>query len=303
MSVSVIIPCYNGGPFLRESIESVLRQTQPPAQVIVVDDGSTDDSAAVAASFPEVLLVRQTNHGLCLTRNRGLAEATAEFVVFQDADDCLLPHALETGLAAVRAHPDSGFVYGFNRPISADGRALPEPTRRFVDDASYRRTLEGDTLVPPGCAMFRRALVEKVGAFRDGASPTEDYDIYLRLGREATIFCHNQVVVEYRQHGDNMSAKSPSRGLRSAHRALEAQREFVRGRPELERALEDGRRHGGQIFGPGVAFDAVEHLRRGQHTTALSTFALALRWHPRGLLDVARHYALRATGGTDAKRR
>ncbi|MEX2209237.1 MAG: glycosyltransferase family A protein [Myxococcota bacterium] len=303
MSVSVIIPCYNSGPFLRESIESALRQTRPPEQVIVIDDGSSDDSASVAASFPQVRLVRQSNQGPSLTRNRGLAEATGEFVVFQDADDRLLPDAIEIGLRALREHPASGFVYGFHRQILADGRALPDPPRRLVTDASYLRTLEGDTLVPPGCAVFRRALVEAVGGFRGEALLSEDYDFYLRLGREAPIHCHNQIVVEYRQHSSNISSHSPSGGLRSAHRALEAQREFVKGRPELERALEHGKRHWGHIFGPGVAFEAIEQLRKGRLATAFSTFALALRWHPRGLVDVAGHYAGRVTGSAAAKRR
>jgi len=303
MTVSVIIPCYNGGPFLRDAIESALEQTRPPEQVIVVDDGSTDDSASVASSFAEVLLVRQPNHGLCFTRNRGLAEATGEFVVFHDADDRLLPEALEIGVRALREHRASGFAYGFHRLISADGRAQPDPPRRLVTDASYLRTLEGDTLVPPGCAVFRRAHVEAVGGFRDESFPTEDYDFYLRLSREAPIHCHNQVVVEYRQHGGNISAKSASRGLRSAHRTLEAQREFVRGKPELERALERGKAHWGRIFGPGVAFEAVEQLRGGRIGTSLGTFALALRWYPRGLVGVAQHYARRVTGSVAAKRR
>lgn len=303
MSVSVIIPCYNGGRFLREALESALRQTRPPAQVIVVDDGSSDDSVAVAQSVPGVRLIRQQNRGASLARNRGIEEATGEFLIFTDQDDRLLPDAIEIGLDALREHPTSGFTYGFHRPIHFDGRAAPEPPRRLVTDASYLRTLEGDTLVPPGCAMFRRSVVEAVGGFRDGTFPTEDYDFYLRVSREAPIHCHNRVVIEYRQHDANASAASPSRGLRSAHRTLEAQREFVRGRPELERALEHGKRHWGHIFGPAIAFEAVEQLRKGRIATAVDSFALALRWHPRGLVDVAGHYARRVTGTATAKRR
>jgi len=95
--VSVVIPCYNGARFLRESLESVRAQTRPPEQVIVVDDGSTDDSAEIAASTPGVELIRQANLGACLARNAGLARATGELLVFHDADDRLLPHALERG--------------------------------------------------------------------------------------------------------------------------------------------------------------------------------------------------------------
>ncbi len=303
MSVSVIIPCYNGGRFLREALESAQRQTCPPAQVIVVDDGSTDDSVDVALSVPGVRLIRQANRGASLARNRGIEEATGEFLIFTDQDDRLLPDAIEIGLHALREHPTSGFTYGFHRPIDQAGRAAPDPPRRLVTDASYLRTLEGDTLVPPGCAMFRRTLVDAVGGFHDGTFPTEDYDFYLRVSREAPIHCHNRVVIEYRQHDANASAASPSRGLRSAHRTLETQRGFVRGKPELERALEHGKRHWGHVFGPGVAFEGVEQLRHGRLATGLGTLALALRWHPRGLAEVAQHYARRAAGQTRATRR
>ncbi len=297
MTVSVVIPCYNGARYLREGIESVFEQTRPPEQVIVVDDGSTDDSAEIAASIACVQVIRQPNRGACLARNAGLARATGEFVVFHDADDRLLPHALEIGLDAHASHPGCAFVFGFNRTILADGSAKAEPARAPVNDASYLRTLEGETLVPPGAAMFRRLAVEAVGGFRDGTFPTEDYDLYLRISREAPIRCHNQVVAEYRAHGGNATSGGSVRTLRSVLRVLEDQRDFVRGRSELEQALERGRRHWGRVFGPRIAFEAVEQLRRGRLTRSLDALALSLRWHPRGLLDVVRHLARRRANG------
>jgi glycosyltransferase involved in cell wall biosynthesis len=296
MSVSVVIPCYNGERFVREAIESALRQTRPPAQVIVVDDGSSDRTVGIAMSVAGATVIAQANRGASLARNRGIAEATGEFLVFLDHDDRLLPDALEIGTKALAEHPECGFVYGFHRLIDSHGNELPEPPRRRVDDASYLRTLQGDTLVPPGCAMFRRSVIERIGGFRDGAFPTEDYDLYLRAGRAAPIHCHNRVVVDYRWHGANASGAQSARSLRAALRTLEAQREFVRGKPELERALETGRRHWGQVFGPGVAHEAVENLRRGRLRRAAGCLALALRWHPRGLVQVASHYVRRAAG-------
>ncbi len=300
MGVSIVIPCYNGGRYVREAVECALRQTIPPEQVIVVDDGSKDDSVRVASSVAGVRVISQENRGASLARNRGLAEATGEYVIFTDHDDRLLPDAIEIGLRAFAQHPESGFVYGFHRSIDMLGRPAPDIVRRHVADASYRRTLEGDTLVPPGCAMFRREALDAVGGFHDGTFPTEDYDLYLRVSRSAPIFCHNQVVIEYRWHGENASGVSPSRGLRSAIRTLERQRDFVRGNAELERALETGKRHWGHVFGPGVAFEAVQQLRDGELGTSLATLALALRWHPRGLLDVAIHFARRAGGARPA---
>ncbi len=302
MSVSVIIPCFNGAPFLRESIESALQQSQPPEQVIVVDDGSTDDSVEIARAISGVTVIQQENGGASAARNRAMGVASGEFVVFHDADDRLLPDALAIGARELTTRRECGFVHGFSRQIFAD-RPPIEPLPRQLHDASYQRTLEGDTFVPPGCAMFRRAAVEAVGGFRGWLWPTDDYDLYLRVSREAPIHCHNQTVVEYRMHQTNATSSSPARMLRAVLRVLDDQRSFVRGRPTLERALESGRRHWGHVFGPGIAFEAVEQLRRGQLGASLKSFALLAAWHPRGVLDVARHYAGRATGGVAAARR
>jgi len=103
--VSVVIPCYNQAHFLGEAIESVLAQSYPNFEIIVVDDGSTDDTSEVARRYPGVRLVRQENKGLSGARNAGLAHSEEEYVVFLDADDRLLPDALETVLEHLEAHP------------------------------------------------------------------------------------------------------------------------------------------------------------------------------------------------------
>src|SRR5215213_3125487 len=96
--VSVVIPCYNQAHFLGEAIESVLAQSYPNFEIVVVDDGSTDDTSEVAGSYPKVRLVRQENQGLSGARNAGLARSEGEYVVFLDADDRLRPEALEAHL-------------------------------------------------------------------------------------------------------------------------------------------------------------------------------------------------------------
>jgi glycosyltransferase involved in cell wall biosynthesis len=86
-TISVIIPCYNGAEFLAETIESVRRQTYPPLEVIVVDDGSTDNTGEVVARYPEVKYIRQKNQGGGVARNTGLRESKGDYLVFQDQDD------------------------------------------------------------------------------------------------------------------------------------------------------------------------------------------------------------------------
>ncbi|HWO47940.1 MAG TPA: glycosyltransferase family A protein, partial [Solirubrobacterales bacterium] len=115
--VSVVIPCWNQAHYLGEAIESALSQSYPSLEVIVVDDGSEDNSAAVAARFPGVRCLRQGNSGVAAARNRGLAEAGGEYAVFLDADDRLLPDALAVGVRELEARPETAFAAGMPRDI------------------------------------------------------------------------------------------------------------------------------------------------------------------------------------------
>src|SRR5215203_3209221 len=110
--VSVIIPCYNQGAFLAESVQSALSQTYPCVEIVVVNDGSTDDTEAVAARFPEVRCVTQENRGLAGARNRGLAESRGDLLIFLDADDRLLPGAIDTGVRVLSQDSAAAFAAG-----------------------------------------------------------------------------------------------------------------------------------------------------------------------------------------------
>src|SRR5262245_38480777 len=120
-AVSVVIPCYNQARFLSDAIESALDQTCPPLEVIVVDDGSTDHTASVAARYHGLKYLRQRNAGAPSARNYGFRESHGEFLLFLDADDRLVPEALAHGLAALRHHNDWVFATGHVRLIAADG--------------------------------------------------------------------------------------------------------------------------------------------------------------------------------------
>src|SRR5918998_3304628 len=135
--VSVIIPCYNQGRFLSEAIESVLAQTYPHVETIVVDDGSTDDTSNIAARYSGVRCIRQGNQGLAAARNTGLGESKGGYLVFLDADDRLLPNALETGLECLKAHPECALAYGHCTLITVDGSFLKQWSRQFIDGDRY----------------------------------------------------------------------------------------------------------------------------------------------------------------------
>src|SRR4051794_12323832 len=124
-TVSVVIPCFNQGRFLPDALESVLAQTFPAAEIVVVDDGSTDETAAAARRYPNVRCIRQRNRGLASARNTGLMHTAGECVVFLDADVRLRPEAVEIGVRELQAHPECALVWGRCVRIDEHGRQLP----------------------------------------------------------------------------------------------------------------------------------------------------------------------------------
>src|SRR5262245_56603663 len=119
--VSVIIPCYNQGRFLAEAIESIMVQVLPDVEIIVVNDGSTDNTAEVAAHYPQVRYIYQQNQGLAAARNTGLRHSTGRYLVFLDADDRLLPEALIHNQKYLEARPECAFAFGRFRLITKEG--------------------------------------------------------------------------------------------------------------------------------------------------------------------------------------
>ena len=204
-SVSVVIACYKQSSFVAEAIESVLAQTYQASEIIVVDDGSPDDSATVVARYPTVRYVYQQNQGLPGARNTGLECASGIYVNFLDADDRLLPHALDTGVKYLDADPSWAFVAGKHQLISEDGSPLPGPKQQNVVKDCYRELMHHNFIACHNSVMYRRDVLLVVGGFDSALDSSEDWDIYLRIAQKFPIYCHDEVVSEYRQHSSNTS--------------------------------------------------------------------------------------------------
>ena len=140
LGVTVVITTYNHAHFLGEALASARSQSHAPEEVIVVDDGSTDDPAAVVARFPGVRLIRQDNKGLAAARNTGWRATKSRFVVFLDADDRLMPDALVANLRRFEEQPESAFVYGGYRWIDVGGRVLRTVPPRRSERTRMRRS-------------------------------------------------------------------------------------------------------------------------------------------------------------------
>jgi glycosyltransferase involved in cell wall biosynthesis len=237
--VSVVIPCYNHGRFLADAIRSVQAQIYRAFEIIVVDDGSNDNTAEIASAWPEVKYLRQPNEGLGSARNRGLAASRGAFLIFLDADDSLLPNALATGCEALNAHPDCAFVYGHCTLVTDSGVPLFHPGQMPVKEDHYYHLLQRCFVWTPGTVMFRRSALDKLGPFDASVGPTADYEMYLRAARSFSILCHDQTVLQYRQHRANMS-KNCELMLDSVLPVLYRQWDFVKDNPRLKRAWKTG---------------------------------------------------------------
>ena len=275
-SVSVVITTYDHAHFLGAALASVAAQSHPVDEVIVVDDGSTDDPGAVVARWPDVTLIRQDNRGLAAARNTGLRAARSPFVLFLDADDLLTPVAVAAGLACFDRHPDAALVYGAHRRIDVGGTPIGGRRYEPVSGDPLAALLRGNLIAMHATVLYRRDVLVAAGGFDERLRLCEDYDVYLRLARSHPLASHPVETALYRWHGDNMSTRS--RTMLEAVLALHrAHRPDAPRSSETARAWRTGRRAWRRYYAQEVLAGARAAGRRPA-TSALSAGRLAPRW-------------------------
>ena len=292
--VSVVIPCYNGGRFLREAIESVLHQTYPAAEIVVVNDGSTDDTAAVARSYERVVYIEQRNQGATVARNTGMRSSTGDLMVFLDADDRLQPHALATGVESLEAHPEWAFVSGNVCVIGEDGSPRSVPKQRPLSGDPYFQLLRSNYIWTPGAVMYRRDILRAVNGYVAWAGASADYELNVRIARCFPIGRHDQVVLDYRQHPSSMSSDVRYM-LKSAVTVRRAERRHASRTAEGKQAWQAGiaivRANYSERLITQMKSDLGVAGRRGRG--AISVWYVAC-YHPAGLIRLARGVLRRA---------
>jgi glycosyltransferase involved in cell wall biosynthesis len=201
--VSIIIPCYNGAQHLGEAIASVFHQSHPAIELILVDDGSWDDTAAIAAQHPTARYIYQSNQGVAAARNRGIQESAGNYLLFLDQDDRLLRESVAIALRMLQAHPECAFVFGQCHTVQANGtpQSAQSATTPLPD---YAALLRGKSnICPPSTVLFRRDPLVKSGGFDVRFGMADDYDVYLKLAYQYPIHQYADIVVEYRQDEAN----------------------------------------------------------------------------------------------------
>lgn len=206
--VSVVTTAYGHADYILASLESVLTQATPPREVIVINDGSPDETDARLAPLVRegrIRYVRQQNAGMAAARNTGAALATSEYLYFLDDDDLLLPNALTWLVEELEQHPDAAMVYGDEVLFSGEPPPLPPSISSETQPVDHTLFLLFTRIGSPGQVLIRRSAFESVGGFDSRIWGTDDWDLWLRLlERYPARFAHRPVLA-YRVHGENAS--------------------------------------------------------------------------------------------------
>lgn len=187
MSISVIIPAFNAEAFLAKAINSVLAQTVPVFEIIVIDDGSKDRTAAIAQGYgASVRVISQKNQGVARARNHGVEVSTGELIAFLDADDAWAPSKIEMQVRAMNASPEAVLCYTRLLELNLDGSESPSP---FEDPRNIHKALRiGNPAIPPSSVLVRREPLERTGGFNPKRNGSEDWEMWLNL-RQIGPFC------------------------------------------------------------------------------------------------------------------
>lgn len=202
--VSIIMPNYNNGQYLAEAIESVQNQTYTNWELVIVDDGSKDNSVDViqkyAAGDQRIrLLVNATNKGVSASRNEGLKVGKGDFICFLDSDDIFLPNKLADQVACLLQNSSLDLVYA-NQLVGDEKLNVIDKNEYFVPSIELREFMSIRNLFSPISVMLRRELVEKVGGFDTRLIGGEDWDYWIRCSEKTAFYHIQKTVAMYRQH-------------------------------------------------------------------------------------------------------
>jgi len=210
--VSIIIPVYQGDRFILGAVRSALKQTYSDFEVLVVDDGSTDNTAARLAEIvdPRVTVLRQTNQGLSAARNLALACVTGEYIAFLDVDDRWFPDKLEVDIRTLKASADPvGVAYGWYYAVDDTGKLLHRSRRYAFSGSVFDIMLGTDDFILPSASLFHRSVFEEIGGF-DIGSHHEDRVFFLRAAKKYPIWPTQRYSVIYRQSMEGLGRRKLS---------------------------------------------------------------------------------------------
>jgi glycosyltransferase involved in cell wall biosynthesis len=239
-----------------------------------------------------VRCICQENRGLASARNTGIRRSNGGHLVFLDADDRLLPGALEAGLRCFKDHPQSAFVAGRYRYIAFDGSPLPTPQPPRPAGDRYAALLRDNFINMHAVVMYQRTVFEYVRGFDASLEACEDYDLYLRIARDFPIGCQDEVVAEYRKK-DGSIARNSTFMLESKLTVLYAQRKYTRVSGQRRDAYNASVEFWQQYYGASLLEEVRAHKQKREWRQATRGLLSLLRHHPCGYASALRAYSSR----------
>jgi glycosyltransferase involved in cell wall biosynthesis len=221
--VSILVPLYNREKYIKETIESALNQNYDCIEIIVVDDGSSDSSAAIVERYlstGKVQLYRHAegiNRGQSVSLNLALSKAKGEFIAILDSDDLFLPNKLVDQIAYLDANPDVGLVYGMGYGVNAEGKIIYDILGvDHVEKSDPNLILLDCYFHLPVGSLVRKSLYDKVGGFDESLRAGQDHDMQIRMAENTQFGFLPVRVYCYRRHSDSISSKGLERRWRNA---------------------------------------------------------------------------------------
>ncbi len=204
--VSVIIPSFNRGWIVAEAVESVIAQDYHPLEIIVVDDGSTDDTSEKLEPFRErIILLRQRNRGVSAARNTGIKKASGEFIAFLDSDDLFMPGKISCQINFFHDNPDAMICQTEEIWIRNGKRVNPKKKHKKLSGMIFEPSLNL-CLVSPSAVMMKKTLFKIKGNFDENLPACEDYDLWLRISSSIPVYLiDTPLIIKRGGHSDQLS--------------------------------------------------------------------------------------------------
>lgn len=284
--MSVVIPNYNHASYIGAAIQSVLNQTYRTFEIIVVDDGSTDNSREVVAQFgDQVTYLWQENRGLSAARNTGIQAANGTYIGLLDADDLYEPAFLSTLVPILQANPQTDGVYCGYRFVDHNNHPLPQVEARLIADGQlYQALVDGNFLVPESM-LVRRSCYASVPPFDESLRACEDWDMWLAISRQYKIVGTDRVLTRHRILPGSMST-DPKRMLKNRMAVLA---KHFGPEPTAATGWTAAQQ---RAYGHGYLTSTVEHLQCGDREGAYTCFQRMVSASPRLLTELNIFYEL-----------
>ena len=256
LPIDVIIACYNGEPWLVDTMDSIFAQTRRPASIVVVDDGSGDGSVElIAARYPAVCLERTSRRGASGARNHGLRKTESPYVIFMDQDDLWHPRHLEILHGLLQRHPHSALAATSSREF-LDGDRPHFDTRREeprMFDPWLTYPSHGFNCIP-AVSLFRRRPLEEIGACPEDHEPMPDYSLWMRLSMTRPIPVSQACSAAHRRHGKSHTARLTSDRLGYSETCLRVDRDLLDGLSSCPGVSEARKKQAGVRYRMAIGF-------------------------------------------------